>query len=237
ADVTATVEVRTLVERAAARLIPPDNSEDAELLARAGPFVLDLLPPAADLTDAQAAAVVRTVALIGGEEARTKIAEFANLDQAVVIDELLRAWRQADDPEDYARTVLAAVNFGDRRLEVRGWHRVQYLRYLPRLTNVRCLGDLRPLDPLADIPNLTVLELRTNDVVRDLAPLARSRHLRDLRLTHCPLIRNLAPLARSTVERLAPPLLPPTHPTTPAGPPLPPPTPPDPPGRPPAGPR
>src|SRR5262249_52760960 len=56
ADVTATGEVRTLVERAAARLIPPDNPEDAELLARAGPFVLDLLPPAADLTDAQAAA-------------------------------------------------------------------------------------------------------------------------------------------------------------------------------------
>ena len=66
------------------------------------------------------------------------------------------------------------MNFGDRRLDVRGWHRVRYLRYLPRLTNVRCLGDLRPLDPLADIPHLTVLELWTNDVVRDLSPLART---------------------------------------------------------------
>jgi hypothetical protein len=202
ADVTATGEVRTLVERAAARLIPPDNPEDAELLAKAGPFVLDLLPPAAELTDAQAAAVVRTVALIGGEEARARIAEFAGLDQAVVIDELLRAWRQADDPEEYARTVLAAVNFGDRRVDVRGWHRVRHLRHLTRLTNVRCLGDLRPIDPLAAIPNLTTLELLQNEVVRDLSPLTACTQLRELRLTHCRLIRDLSPLARTTIQRL-----------------------------------
>jgi hypothetical protein len=202
ADVTATGEVRTLVEQAAARLIPPDNPEDAELLAKAGPFVLDLLPPAAGLTDTQAAAVVRTVALIGGEEARTKIAAFAGMDQAVVIDELLRAWRQADDPEDYARTVLATVNFGGSRVDVRGWHRVRHLHHLTRLTNVRCLGDLRPLDPLAAIPNLTTLELVQNEQVRDLSPLADTRHLRDLRMTHCPQISDLSPLARTTVERL-----------------------------------
>lgn len=202
ADVTATGEVRTLVERAAARLIPPDNSEDAELLAKAGRFVLELLPDAAGLTDSQAAAVVRTVALIGGEEARVKIAQFANLDEAVVIDELLRAWRQADDPEEYARVVLAEVNFGERRLDVRGWHRVQHLRHLTRLTNVRCLGDLRPIDPLAAIPNLKTLELLQNEVLRDLSPLTSSRQLRELRLTHCRLVRDLSSLARTTVERL-----------------------------------
>src|SRR5262249_14642006 len=98
ADVTATREVRPMAARAAARLIPPDDPRDAELLAKAGRFILDLLPDPAGLTDTQAAAVVRTVALIGGEAARAKIAEFASLDQAVVIDELLRAWRQADDP-------------------------------------------------------------------------------------------------------------------------------------------
>jgi hypothetical protein len=203
ADVTRTGGVRAKVERAAARLIPPDNAVDAELLAKAGRFVLDLLPGPEGLSDAQAAAVVRTVALIGGEEARDKIALFSAADEAVVIDELLRAWRQTDDPEEYARVVLAGVNFGERRLDVRGWHRVQHLRYLTRLANVRCIGDLRPLDPFATIPNLHTLELLQNEVVRDLSPLARNRRLRDLRLTHCPLIRDLSPLARGAVERLS----------------------------------
>jgi NACHT conflict system protein/NACHT domain-containing protein len=203
ADVTATGEVRTLVERAAARLIPPDNADDAELLAKAGRFVLDLLPDPHGLTEAQAAAVVRTVALIGGEAARDKIARFAAVDEAVVIDELLRAWRQADDPEEYARDVLAEVNFGERRLDVRGWHRVQHLRHIGRLTNVRCLGDLRPLDPLAEIPNLTILELVQNEVVRDLSPLVSARRLRELRLAHCSMLRDLGPLTRCSLTRLA----------------------------------
>ena len=203
ADVTATGEVRELVERAAARLIPPRSLDDAELLAKAGRFVLDLLPDPAGLSEAQAASVVRTAALIGGEGARTKLAEFTTVDESVVIDELLRAWRLADDPEEYARTVLAEVNFGARRVDVRGWHRVQHLRHLTQLRHVRCLGDLRPLDPLAAVPRLASLELVQNEVVRDLSPLTSCRQLQELRLTHCPLLRDLAPLARTTVERLA----------------------------------
>lgn len=203
ADVTATNDVRDKVERAAARLIPPANLDDAELLARAGRFVLDLLPGPAGLPDAQAACVIRTAALLGGEAAWEKIAEFTNVDESVVIDELLRAWRQSDDPEDYARTVLAKVNFGDRRLDVRGWHRVRHLRHLTQLRHVRCLGDLTPLDPLTAIPQLLGLELTQNDVLRDLGPLARCRTLRELRLSHCLRVKDLSPLAASTVEKLA----------------------------------
>src|SRR5262249_43433880 len=83
-------------------------------------------------------------------------------------------------------------------------------------TNVRCLGDLRPIDPLAAIPNLTTLELVQNEVVRDLSPLATCPHLRDLRLTHCQLIRDLSPLARTTIEHLQLHFLLPPHLATPA---------------------
>ncbi len=202
ADVMQTDEIRRQVQEAAARLIPPGSLDDAELLAKAGPFVLDLLPGPDGLAEHEAACVIRTAAMIGGEGAREKIAEFTSIDQSIVIDELLRAWRHSDDPETYARTVLAQVDFGDRRLPVQRWSRIQHLRYLTRLTNVSCRGDLSPLDPLAAVPNLRSLELLQNTVLRSLAPLTRCASLRSLHLAGCPLLRDLSPLADTAVDTL-----------------------------------
>jgi hypothetical protein len=202
ADVVDTDEIRELVQRAAARLIPPATLDDAELLARAGAFVLDLLPGPEGLSEAQAARVVRTAAMVGGEGARDKISQFVSVDESVVIDELLRAWRRSDDPEDYARVVLAQVDFGDRRLEVRGGHRARCLKYLTRLTSVACYGDFLALGPVAGAPNLRRLDLIQNELLRDLSPLAASRTLRVLQLSGCQFVRDLSPLARTTVEEL-----------------------------------
>lgn len=145
----------------------------------------------------------RTAAMIGGDLARKKIAQFTAIDQARVIDELLRAWRQSDDPQEYAQTILAEIDFGDRPLEIRSWHRAQHLRYLTRLSRVVCRGDLTPLDPLAAIPRLQRLSLMSNDVLRDLSPLARCRSLMVLELAVCPLVRDLSALAGTTVEELS----------------------------------
>jgi hypothetical protein len=202
ADVVGDDEVRELVQRAAARLVPPHTAEAADWLARAGSFVLELLPGPEGLSDAQAAYVVRTAAMIGGEQARETIARFTSVEESVVIDELLRAWRLSESPADYARTVLAEVDFGDRLLDVRSRRRAEQLRYLNRLTNVQFRGDLTPLDPLAAIPNLRRLSLMANEVVRDLSPLAGCRSLRALALTGCPMVEDLAPLAGTSVEEL-----------------------------------
>jgi hypothetical protein len=203
ADVLATDEAREMVEQAAARLIPPATLDDAELLARAGRFVLELLPGPEGLTAQEAACVVRTVARVGGEGIRERLAAFVPVAESLVIDELLRAWRLSEDPETYARTVLADVDFGDRSLEVRGWHRVCCLPHLRRLTSVVCYGDFALLRPLAEVPRLRRLELVRNDLVRDLSPLAASRSLRSLHLTSgCDFLRDLSPLAKTTVEEL-----------------------------------
>ncbi len=164
--------------------------------------MLELLPGPEGLDDEQAARVIRTAAMIGGEGARDTIARFTGIDQSVVIDELLRAWRLSEDPERYATTVLADVDFGDRRLEIQRWSRVQYLRHLNKLTIVSCRGDLTPLDPLAAIPRLHCLELLQNTVLRSLSPLTAARNLRVLHLASCPLLRDLSPLARTTVSEL-----------------------------------
>ncbi len=202
ADVMDSDQIREQVHRAARRLIPPATLDDAELLAKAGPFVLDLLPGPDGLDDEQAARVIRTAAMIGGEGARDTIARFTGIDQSVVIDELLRAWRLSEDPEKYATTVLADVDFGDRRLEIQRWSRVQYLRHLRKLTVVSCRGDLTPLDPLAAIPGLHRLELLQNTALRSLDPLIAARNLRVLHLASCPLLRDLSPLARTGVSEL-----------------------------------
>ncbi|MEU8606856.1 NACHT domain-containing protein [Actinoplanes sp. NPDC048791] len=202
ADVTDSDEIRDQVHQAARRLIPPATLDDAELLAKAGPFVLDLLPGPQGLDDEQAARVIRTAAMIGGEGARDIIARFTGIDQSMVIDELLRAWRLSEDPERYATAVLADVEFGDLRLEIQRWSRVQYLRHLTKLAIVSCRGDLTPLDPLAAIPGLRRLELLQNTVLRDLSPLTAAHNLRELHLASCPLLRDLSPLARTQVSEL-----------------------------------
>jgi hypothetical protein len=196
-------QVRRQVEAAAARLIPPANLDDAETLAKAGSFVLGLLPPPDGLTDAQSAAVIRTAAMIGGEAARLVISRFARDDDTGVLDEMLRAWRLSPDPEEYARAVLADVQFGDRCLDVRGNHRVRQLRHLLHLRAVRCRGDVVDLAPLAAVPKLERLDLMQNEVLRDVAPLAGCRTLRELSLTFCGLVRDLSPLAPVPLDQLA----------------------------------
>ncbi|HEX4704940.1 MAG TPA: NACHT domain-containing protein [Pseudonocardiaceae bacterium] len=195
--------VRTRVQDAVRRLIPPATFDHADALARAGAFVLDLLPGPAGLTDAEAARVVRTAARIATEGAWERIAPFAERNHAMVIDELLSGWRQSPDPVEYARVVLAKVDFGDLRVPVRRWDRVLALKHFARLTAVRCIGDITPLDPLAEIPSLRTLELRANGVVRDLRPLAASRTLSELDLLVCDLLRDLSPLADSAVRSLS----------------------------------
>jgi len=197
-------DVRDDVRRAVARLIPPNTMNEAEALAASGAFVRDLLPNTAEgLTDVQAACVVRTIAMIGGEGALEKIKPFTELDESAVLEELLRAWRLSPDPEHYAKTVLAEVEFGDRRVDVRGWHRIRHLHHLRRLEVLHCVGDVTPLDPIAGMPMLRRLELMQNDVLRDLSPLTRSTTLRVLHLVRCPQLRDLSPLARTGVEELS----------------------------------
>ena len=183
ADVIEPETARAQVTAAAASLIPPKSFAHADALAEAGSFVVDLLPgPEAS---EEAAYIVRTLANIGGEAAWERIAEFVAVDHAMVIDELLRAWRNTPDAEKYAKSVLSKVDFGDRRVDVRGWHRIQFIMHLEKLRYVRCIGNINPLDPLGAMPSLHRLELWQNEVMRDLSPLAGSGSLKELHLSRC----------------------------------------------------
>ncbi|GAA2803527.1 NACHT domain-containing protein [Saccharopolyspora taberi] len=196
-------EVRDKVRAAAADLIPPDSPQSAELLAEAGTFVLDLLPGPAELSEQDAANVIRTAALIGGPAAVRKIGEFTSVDQTLVIDELLRAWRYAQNPEDYARTVLADVDFGDRQVDMGSWRRIQHVRHLTKLRSIRCRGSVDALEALVAAPRLRHLEFMQNEILRDLGPLRKCETLRSLVLTQCTGLRDLSPLRDTRIEELS----------------------------------
>ena len=202
ADVLDDNAIRNAVQDAAARLIPPSSFEEAALLARSGEFVLELLPGPEGLSEQQMAYVVRTIATIGGAASLDRIRAFSAADKTMVVDELLRAWRESDNPEDYARTVLAQIEFGDRELKVQGWHKVLLLHHLSGLHHLNVPGDLTPLNPVAEIPNLVRLTLFQNYALRDLAPLQASESLRALQLSGCTFLVNLAPLRDTRIEEL-----------------------------------
>lgn len=195
-DVIDPEHVRTDVMAAVRRLIPPAGFDEAEMLAKAGSFVVDLLPgpvevgkhadESGDDRTAIAARVIRTLAMIGGEEAWEKIQAFSRTHRGDVIDELLRAWRQNEYSEAYASTLLSNVDFGDLVLEVHRWDVLVRLRHLRTLTAVQLVGNISLADqaagrfPLAALPALRHLEIKSNEVARDLGGLTGCGELRSL---------------------------------------------------------
>jgi NACHT domain/NACHT N-terminal Helical domain 1 len=210
--------VRTDVITATRRLIPPKTFEAAELLARAGSFVIDLLPGPievgkhADETGRDraeiAACVIRTLALIGGEEPWEKIQAFGDTDRGAVIDELLRAWRQNEYSDEYALALLSNVDFGDRVFEVHRWDVLLRLHHLRTLAAIRLVGDL-PLDdasvgryPLAELPTLRHLEIKSNETLHSLDGLAGCNQLRSLWISGYSALEDLSALAGLAVADL-----------------------------------
>lgn len=212
ADVVDPHSRRVEVEQAAGRLVPPADMQQAEMLAKAGRFVVGLLPGPDELTgpnrNAAAAAVLRTLALIGGEEAWEKIRPFTAMHQSTVVDELLRGWRTFDLSEQYAAELLSRVDFGNWVLDVHRWSMLAALPHLKTLRTVKLVGDFslvsdrEGLHPLAELPRLRKLEIASNEIVRDLRPLADCPALRILIISGYSALRDLSGLQGSSVEEL-----------------------------------
>jgi hypothetical protein len=80
---------------------------------------------------------------------------------------------------------------------------VLLLHHLRGLHNLHVPGDLTPLTPVAEIPNLQKLSLFQNYALRDLTPLRQAAGLRTLQLTGCGFLTDLTPLRESAVTELA----------------------------------
>ncbi|MEU8821967.1 NACHT domain-containing protein [Actinoplanes sp. NPDC048796] len=183
---TATVvEPPELLERVRGelrRLLPPRSLAETSSLAGIGEPLLDeLTPGTGELTDAQAAAVVRCAALIGGPKALELLTAFSNDPRTAVQRELVAAWEYFD-PDEYAVRVLAHAPLDNGHVDVRSARVLVPLSKLRNLTSSSIrLDETLEISQLAGVPHLHNLQL-WEGLRGDLAQLAEHRSLISLDL-------------------------------------------------------
>ncbi|WP_335936086.1 NACHT domain-containing protein [Streptomyces sp. PTD5-9] len=196
-------EVREEVERRTGDLLPPATTEDVEALAKVGELVLGLLPGPDEVTEREAAAIVRTAAEIRGDAAYEVVCRFRDDDRLLVADALSMAW-SSFDAETYAREVLAG----------RSWDSGPYpyaetkaqltaLRHIPTSRGVHVQGDHEDFPAITSRTDVERLFVFQNRALGDLGRIAAMPRLRDVGLSSCPRITDLTPLARPGLERLS----------------------------------
>ncbi|MCX4827713.1 NACHT domain-containing protein [Streptomyces sp. NBC_01016] len=196
-------EVVEEVRARAAGLIPPRDKFEAEQLAEAGPFVLELLPGPEGLKNAEAYAVVVTASLLGGEGALPALKKFRTHAALNVRRQLVGTWHRFD-PQEYADEVLAHLDRDGLDLTVQRreeWAAARHLRGWSSL-DLRGPYTLAEIFAGTELNELARLSLRYNPLVEDLVPLAELPSLRGLLLDDCPEVRDLAPLSGLALEHL-----------------------------------
>lgn len=163
--------VRARVEAALDEMVPPRHTNECISLASGGDAVLRRLPTGlTSLSEAQAAATVRTAALIISPRTLEILAGYAADPRLRVQHELINAWEYFD-PDEYARRILADAPLlgGHIRLTTR--------RLLPSLHHLRNLMTLslssEPVTELAwvrTVPKLAYLSTQSDQRL-DLSPL------------------------------------------------------------------
>ncbi|MFD5201656.1 leucine-rich repeat domain-containing protein [Streptomyces sp. NPDC058375] len=155
-----------------------------------------------ELTEREAAAVVRTASAVGSERAYELAKQFREDDRGLVADAVSSAWK-GFDTDLYAREVLAARVWEDNHLAVTTDAQLSALRHLPLLRSVHVSGSRPALTAVTERPDVEQVFVYRNDHLSDVAPLAAMARLREIGLSHCPQIRDIEPLVRPGVEWLS----------------------------------
>ncbi|MFD9102176.1 NACHT domain-containing protein [Streptomyces virginiae] len=193
--------LRTDIQSRTAQLLPPRQLRQADELAKAGELVLELLPGPEALTDAEAAAVVRTAALVGGPGALAVIARFRADAAYEVGREIGDSWARFP-VQEYVDRVLADTTLGGAPLVVRSTEQAAALTGLRQLTHLNLVGlDTIPPEVAAH-DGLQSLYLSDCPDLRDLGPLTRLPELSSLSLSFCPSVRDINALEGLPLEQL-----------------------------------
>jgi hypothetical protein len=179
------------LEDAVSCLLPARRPTDPPALAAVGTSLLRRLPGSlGELTEKAAAQTVRTVALIGGEEALRLLAEYVEDTREGVIDALIEAWGYFD-ADAFADRVLAGMPLAGRRVTVTHsgqWRAVGRLPAIDNLWVSHPVTDLSVLDGLHPLQELTLVALR-GEV--DVSGLGTQQSLTRLGLSGNASLRNL----------------------------------------------
>ncbi|NGO08597.1 NACHT domain-containing protein [Streptomyces sp. HC44] len=177
---SASAELAGRLDEAVSALLPARRKTDPPALAAVGTSLLRRLPRSlGELTEKAAAQTVRTVAMIGGEEALSLMAGYAEDERDGVIDELIGAWRYFD-ADAYADQVLAPLPLTGHTVELTHsgqWHAATRLRSITDLWIGYPFPDLAAVAQLSPLTELSIPQLRG---AGDLSVMAAHPGLREL---------------------------------------------------------
>ena len=143
------------LDGAMSALLPARRRTDPPALAAVGPSLLRRLPRSlGELTEKSAVQTVRTVAMVGGEEALALMVGYAEDRRHLVIDEIIEAWAYFD-ADAYGEQVLAGLPLEGHHVSLR--HSQQW-RVATRLRSITALSIHYPFSTLATVDQLPPLE-------------------------------------------------------------------------------
>ncbi|MFE2594442.1 NACHT domain-containing protein [Streptomyces anthocyanicus] len=169
------------LDETVARLLPARRKTDPPALASVGPSLLRYLPSSSLALSGKAAEqTVRTVALIGGEEALELLVEYTSDVRDNVIDALIQAWGYFD-ADIYADKILSQLPLQGHEVRVTHSRQLSSVCRLS-LTHLRVEVFVRDLQFLRDVTPLTSLWVDTLGEGIDLAVLRNHPALKYLML-------------------------------------------------------
>ncbi|MDG4839306.1 NACHT domain-containing protein [Micromonospora sp. WMMD967] len=190
------VEPQLLAEiRSHLRALLPRSVAEARSLAAVGePLLADLPADLSILSEAQAAATVRAVALVNGPDALATLARYGVDPRFRVQRQLITEWEYFD-PTEYAVRVLAEAPLDGGEVTIRKTALLPELFWLRHLTRTVVKAEHKlDLAQLADVPHLTTVNLIAHGFVGDLAHLAEKPDLRNVWLDAGEQLLNLSTL-------------------------------------------
>ncbi|MBI5302762.1 MAG: NACHT domain-containing protein [Chloroflexi bacterium] len=188
-------EVRAQVDKRMRGLIPPRNMTQARALSSARDLVVPYLSwqkTRGRYEGRVTAACVRTLALVGSNDALDALRGYSNDGRRAVTNELIRAW-DVFDRQEYAEKVLNSYTTLDiDRVSV-----LDGFEYLDRLTSLRIrnalsVNDVSPISHLSRLARLWMIQCPK---LSDLTPLGKLTGLTDLSLLWCGPLGDITPLA------------------------------------------
>ncbi|GAA3889167.1 NACHT domain-containing protein [Streptomyces sedi] len=192
----------TRLDSAVSRLLPARRHTDPPALAAVGPGLLRRFPTSLEsLTEKAAVQTVRTVALIGGEEALALLARYVGDERDAVVRALIDAWDYFD-ASGYADAVLSRLQLRGHLLQLNHSGQLHAVNRLLDLTNLHVNLPTDDLGFVADLPPLTTLWCnRLLDEGLDLSMLRAHPRLKTIGLRGSPL--RSVPTALAELKELA----------------------------------